>query len=68
MRSGTCHFRDVGAAVRYYALQQVDEPAVMQKISAGEILIGRPPDRVGEVVILDRAEGRYFYQTTPARK
>ncbi len=68
MRTGTSHFRDYGAAVRYYANQGDDKESVDRRLTAGEITIGRPADRAGEVVLLDRAEGRYFYQTTPARK
>ena len=65
MRIGTCHFISTDSAVRYYAQQgsmsRADAvQAVAEKILAGEIQIGRPPERPGERVYTDPVEGRYY--------
>lgn len=59
---GTCFFKDVKAAERYYKGYHYKDvkKAVQRKIDSGEIDIGLPPLKENEKLILNKEEGRYF--------
>lgn len=60
MTYGTSHFDSFDAARRYFRAMGFDAPAVMRKLKAGEIHIGKPRTCRGERVTLNHDEGRYF--------
>ena len=60
MITGTCHFPATANAVRYYARQGGFTAAdVSAKIAAGEIVIGKPPLKPGDTLILLDDGDRY---------
>lgn len=63
---GTCHFSTEQAAVSYYAAYGYSRRDVLNKIASGEIQIGKPTTKPGEVLSLHPKEGRYFLTTNTA--
>lgn len=59
MRTGTCHFVDMQAAVAYYARQGFSIEDVRYKRSAGDFKIGKPSLKVGQRLSIIPGEGRY---------
>lgn len=64
---GTSHFVDLNSAVRYYMPYndgnwRVAKAEVDAKLKAGEIAIGAPEPGEGEIVLLNKREGRYFIE------
>jgi hypothetical protein len=57
---GTCYFIGINRAVRYYRDYGLDRSAVIAKIAAGEVHIGKPPTKEGETLVINIPEGRYF--------
>jgi len=60
---GTCYFVSIARACRYYESQGYDANgvfgAVVEKIAAGEISIGRPEVAPGETLVLLDGRTRY---------
>jgi hypothetical protein len=71
MRVGTSYFVSRVAACQYYAAYEPNsEDAVVRKIAAGEIHIGKPPLQPGQRLSIIPGEGRYQIEScggsTPA--
>ena len=64
---GTAHFISKAAAYRYYGGQGFSRFDVDNKLSEGEIFVGRPLINHGERVLIDRSEGRFFVES-PLKK
>jgi len=60
---GTNCFKNQKAVIEYYRSQLYDRKAACQKIRNGEVVIGEPPLKLGEELILNEEEGRYFIKT-----
>lgn len=61
-RIGTSHFNSFHNAVMYYDAYGYDVDAVEDKIEAGEISIGKPSIKAGEMLSTDN-DGRYQIET-----
>lgn len=59
---GTSHFTSVLRALNYYEPYGLDAADVKRKIEAGEIHIGPPTRKPGEMLHLND-EGRYIIET-----
>lgn len=58
MRYGSSYFVDLQSAIAYYATQEIDETAVMQKLAEGAISLGIPPIKERETANVN-SENRY---------
>ena len=73
-RIGTEYFVNLNAAIRYSTPYQSHlQPAelrreINKKINEGAIKLGRPPTKDGHIIVLNNAEGRYFYEELPKSK
>lgn len=65
---GTQFFVSRRAAIKYYKTQEVDVADVDRRLREGEITIGMPPNVPGEVIELNREEGRYFIHDDPSKR
>ena len=63
--TGTSHFSNESAAIRYYSAYGYSRQAVRSKIDSGEIQIGEPKTKKGETASLHPKEGRFFL-TSPS--
>lgn len=61
-RTGTSHFASFTAAVTYYKAYGLRPVDVQGKLLAGEIALGVPTSKPGEVVKVDQ-DGRYYILT-----
>jgi hypothetical protein len=61
---GTSYFINQRAITKYYTPYGFDNAAIQQKLERGEIHIGKPDLRPGDVLKLNKEEGRYFIETT----
>lgn len=61
-RTGTSHFVSLADAIRYYRPYGTDKKAVLAKIEAGEIHLGKPLLKPGQKLLIDRSEGRYIIE------
>ena len=59
MRTGTNCFKDRFALVHYYCKQGFGICAINEKLESGEIKIGKPKLKDGEVLEIIPDEGRY---------
>lgn len=54
MKYGTCYFPTLAKAVSYYSAYESDAPkAVNRKLAAGEIYIGLPPTKTGDILTIE---------------
>jgi len=60
---GTPYFLDKKSINKYYRPYGFDKKAIEQKLSSGEIHIGKPPLTSGDVLKINKEEGRYFIET-----
>lgn len=60
---GTNHFDSKWSAYAYYAEYGYSRQYVDQKISSGEIRIGKPILKDGETLYMNGKEGRFFIET-----
>ena len=58
---GTCHFVSAAAAIRYYGSQGFSDPveAVFCKLRDGEIKIGPPTAKPGDLIVTVDGGARY---------
>jgi hypothetical protein len=67
MKTGTDHFVSIEAAVRYYAPleggSKLAKNVVAEKLGEGLIHLGPPKVKVGEKLLIDREEGRYYIES-----
>lgn len=59
---GTCHFASLTDATVYYRPYGYDRAAVVNKLNAGEIHIGRPSVAENQIISID-SDGRYHITT-----
>lgn len=57
---GTACFTSIQSALAYYAHYGYDSLAVADKIDCNEIVIGEPELKEGEILHLNKSEGRYM--------
>lgn len=63
MRTGTHHFINEDAAVRYYKPYGFDRQDVQRKAVEGEIAYGKPTVRPGERIVLIDGNTRYAIES-----
>lgn len=64
MITGTNHFVSREAAFAYYSgAYKFTRQDVRRKIASKEIKIGKPALKNGEMVLINKVEGRYFKET-----
>lgn len=59
IQTGTNHFDSINSAVRYYGIQGESKKEVLQRIEDKEIIIGRPEEKPGQKISIDKT-GRYW--------
>ena len=59
MLRGTCYFQDRFSLIHYYCKQGFGVEEVNEKLENGEVKIGKPKLKDGEVLEIIPGEGRY---------
>jgi hypothetical protein len=67
LATGTHHFDTFESAVAYYRHYGETVESLKEKLTAGDIAIGKPEDGPGVYHTLDRTEGRYIAHTVMTR-